>query len=386
MSNPPAVPAADTAIAISRTGTTPSGGKSEDLRPSFDGNARELGPIAWRNALLNLITLGLYRFWGKTRVRRYLWSRISLGDECLEYTGTGKELFFGFLVALVIFIPLAAFGTAIGMLGVNEVTAMMLNALYLPLILLLIGLATYRARRYRLTRTLWRGIRCNQTGAAWRYALKYLGFTLLLIPTLGLTLPVMNIALQRQALGNTWYGSLRSRFEGRARDLFKTWLMCWLLLIPTLGASYAWYKAAEFRYLAAQTSFGEVRFRSALGGRRIFVIYLVYWLVLLVVSGAVFGVVTALVMLNIAMPNAGTAGQQSTAIIAVFTIYTLFGLIALAVSGALRLLMVTQPILRAASENLAIIGEPDWAAIAQNTDARPRRGEGLADALDLGDF
>ena len=34
--------------------------------------------------------------------------------------------------------------------------------------------AVYRARRYRLSRTLYRGIRFRQTGAAWRYAIRAL--------------------------------------------------------------------------------------------------------------------------------------------------------------------------------------------------------------------
>ena len=31
-------------------------------------------------------------------------------------------------------------------------------------------MSIYRARRYRLTRTILRGIRFHQTGSAWRYA------------------------------------------------------------------------------------------------------------------------------------------------------------------------------------------------------------------------
>ena len=60
------------------------------------------------NFLLNLVTLGFYRFWAKTRVRRHIWSSVHVNGEPLEYTGTGKELFIGFLVImLVLFLPLA---------------------------------------------------------------------------------------------------------------------------------------------------------------------------------------------------------------------------------------------------------------------------------------
>ena len=49
---------------------------------------------------LRIITLGIYYFWGKTEVRRKLWAAVHLEGQPLEYTGKGKELFFGFLIVL----------------------------------------------------------------------------------------------------------------------------------------------------------------------------------------------------------------------------------------------------------------------------------------------
>ena len=42
-------------------------------RLAYDGAAGAAMNIAVSNSLLTLATLGVYRFWGKTRVRRYLW-------------------------------------------------------------------------------------------------------------------------------------------------------------------------------------------------------------------------------------------------------------------------------------------------------------------------
>ena len=67
----------------------------------------QLKSFAWlslRNGLLNLITLTLYRFWGKTEVRRRLWATTYLNDEAFEYTGRGVELFVGFLLALLVLV------------------------------------------------------------------------------------------------------------------------------------------------------------------------------------------------------------------------------------------------------------------------------------------
>ena len=55
----------------------------------------------------------------------------------------------------------------------------------------------YRARRYRLTRTIWRGVRFWMTGSGWSYAWRAGLWTLLVIVTLGLALPWYQAALER---------------------------------------------------------------------------------------------------------------------------------------------------------------------------------------------
>ena len=59
-----------------------------------------------RGALLELVTLGFYRFWLATDMRRHLWSHTSVDGDAPEYTGTAKELLIGFLFALAILVPI----------------------------------------------------------------------------------------------------------------------------------------------------------------------------------------------------------------------------------------------------------------------------------------
>ena len=59
------------------------------VSPVYEGAAGGVAGIAVRNGVLGVLTLGFYRFWGKTRLRRYLWSRLSFEDDPLEYTGAG---------------------------------------------------------------------------------------------------------------------------------------------------------------------------------------------------------------------------------------------------------------------------------------------------------
>ena len=61
-----------------------------------------------RRRRLLAVTLGIYRFWLTTDMRRFLWSNTEIAGETLEYTGTARELLLGFLIAIAILIPLYA--------------------------------------------------------------------------------------------------------------------------------------------------------------------------------------------------------------------------------------------------------------------------------------
>lgn len=116
----------------------------------FEGSWTELAPTVFTNLLLSIVTLGLYRFWATTRVRSYLWSRTYLMDEPLEWTGTGKELFVGFLmVLLLIGLPfvLLQFGLQALVLRGQEAIATVLGIVLPILILYLVGVARFRALR-----------------------------------------------------------------------------------------------------------------------------------------------------------------------------------------------------------------------------------------------
>ena len=84
-------------------------GRGDDRAIRFTGTWREYLPIAATNALLIICTLGIYRFWAAARQRRYLWSRTEVIDDTLEWTGTGKEMFLGFLIVICVLAPFFLF-------------------------------------------------------------------------------------------------------------------------------------------------------------------------------------------------------------------------------------------------------------------------------------
>jgi hypothetical protein len=182
------------------------------VRAYFDSTSPGLTRLAFMGGLLSIVTLGIYRFWYITHLRRQLWRRSALAGSNFEYTGTVKEIFIGFLIMLAILAPLYAL-SFVAQLD-SGVIGIVANLVFVFGLFFFIGFATFRARRYRLTRTLWRGIRFGQTGSATAYSLRAMGWSLLCMLTLLLALPFFRASQERYRVGNTWYGD--RKFECRA--------------------------------------------------------------------------------------------------------------------------------------------------------------------------
>src|SRR5437762_9424885 len=72
----------------------------------FTGDNGTFRRLVMRGAFLELVTFGFYRFWLTTDIRRHLWSHTEIAGDALEYTGRGRELLFGFLIALAVLGPI----------------------------------------------------------------------------------------------------------------------------------------------------------------------------------------------------------------------------------------------------------------------------------------
>ena len=73
---------------------------------AFTGSRAEFFHLVKRGAGLELVTLGFYRFWLLTDIRRHLWANTLVDGDAAEYTGRARELLIGFLVALAILVPI----------------------------------------------------------------------------------------------------------------------------------------------------------------------------------------------------------------------------------------------------------------------------------------
>jgi uncharacterized membrane protein YjgN (DUF898 family) len=390
--------------------------------------------LLFKNALLSVVTFGFYRFWARTSVRRYLWNNVVVGGEPLEYAGRGIELFIGFLIAMAIIAPLAAvYGVIQYLMLISPLWAVSAQLIYFAVIGVLIQVAVFRARRYRLSRTQWRGIRCWQDGSSWRYVGISLLYGLLTLVTLGLAAPWMNTALQRYKIEHTIFGNRRFSFTGSGSGLIGRWLVVyvlgalplivfftlnagtWLEMATAVGGgeideeefrelateirgwwilsfaylfgivAWLWYRVSEFRYFVAHTEFGAVRLTSAAKLRRFILIFLGYAASMIGLMIAV-AVIASLIFAASFFATVGTGAEIKTALAnPLFWVEGAFIFATFLLANyVLAQYFMTYRIARHIVSTMTVTNLASVESVVQSTQARPGYGEGLADAFDIG--
>jgi len=393
---------------------------------SFSGDRGEFRRLVMRGALLELITVGFYRFWLATDIRRHLWSHTAVDGDAFEYTGRGKELLMGFLFALAILMPIYL---AYFLVGLEAERLKAFASIPLVVFFYVFGqFAIYRARRYRLTRTVWRGVRFWVEGSGWAYAGRAALWALLMPLTLGLILPWREAALERYKMRHSHYGDLPGRFEATGWEFFKQGWWIWLLtvaplvagtILPLLGrfsralspvsgnASqvmglvvilmlllapyiYAVFKAVEWRWWMSGIRFGEVRLESTLPRGALAGLYwkVFGWLLLItaVFVGYLWACVALMARLNdVSMAQVFASGQLQGSIpmlvltgIGYLTFILLFNVV-------MRVYLMRDVWAKLVGST-AVHGLDAAANVSVRGDLASAVGEGFADGLDVVGF
>ena len=219
-----------------------SGSMTPAKAVQFTGTWREYLPIAASNVLLTIVTLGVYRFWATARQRRYLWSRTEVIGDRLEWNGTGKEMFIGFLIVMAILLPFFLFiqflFPALIARGKMEAAVGIISLFYIGLIYLG-GFAVFRALRYRLSRTWWRGIRGGSNEPGWNYGGEYLGRVALALMTFWIVWPWAATRLWSGRWNQMSFGPLDFRTNLTAEGLKWRWAAVYLVPIAALMIAFA---------------------------------------------------------------------------------------------------------------------------------------------------
>ena len=388
------------------------------LAVEFSGTKGRLFRLAFRTGLLTVLTLGIYRFWMKTRLRRYLWSSVRPGGHPLEYTGEPLEKLLGFLIAVVALAFYIGIVNLVLMWGslawLNATSAA--YAISFVGVLPLIFFAQYRARRYLLARTRWRGIRFGLEPGAWAYAARAFWHWALTILSLGFLWPRMTFHLEKFRTDRTWFGDRRLTQGGTWTMLYPPFkpflygvigtgmisltaraysseavLAGLFLTVPLILFGLVHYRVQAFRMLADHKSAGGIGFRAVPRTGRVLGIYaggfaLVYLvLVALLVLAAVLAGIAAVGAFSDAevtvdlLRRVEALPRWVTVAGAVAAYFTAF-----LVWGTLRQVLITLPILRHYAETLTVTGALDIPGVLQRQADSATEAGGFAEALDVG--
>ncbi len=259
----------------SRSGAPRAGTDGNQIHKlSFHGSGGSLFGIQIVNVFLILITLGIYFFWGKAKVRRYLLSETEFEGDRFAYHGTGRELLIGFLKAGLVFGAISALFKAAPYLPGGIWARVAAIVVAEVLLLIFVPVAMVGARRYRLSRISWRGIRFSFRGRVAQFIKLFIGGAFLTGLTFGLYYPIFAVKQYGFMVSHSYFGNQKFDFDGRGRDLFGSFVLTYLLTMPTLGFIWVWFLAKKQRYLWDHTSCGTARFHSTVMGRRVLLLKL----------------------------------------------------------------------------------------------------------------
>ncbi len=262
----------------------------------FIGKGSELFAIDLVNALLTIITLGLYYPWAKAKKLKYLYQNTLMKESEFDFLGTGKEIFRGYIKAILIMAGFyALYITSNFLLRTHGQDELFIGIFIATMLLLtLVGIPIFSAYaifgtfRYRAARSTWRGILCGFEAEKRKFIKSFLGAYYLLFSTYILfiiiiftseylqkangmefsfapilvssfSLPLMLLMIYLTAYyknniysityGNLRLGSLKLNYKGKTSNLFGIYFGNGFLVSITFGVYYFWYKKNLYNFL-----------------------------------------------------------------------------------------------------------------------------------------
>jgi len=190
------------------------------------------------NTLLTLLTLGFYYYWAKVRVRTFLFSQTEFAGDRFSYHGSARELLNGAMKASLLFgVPYFLLENVGPFLGASMAIQVTLQAAAWLLLILFIPVAISGARRYRLSRTAWRGIRFSFQGKTLDFIKLWLSGYFLTGATLGFYYPYFSTKKHAFLTAHSYFGSEPFKFSGDGAALSRPFLTMYLPVITVATAT-----------------------------------------------------------------------------------------------------------------------------------------------------
>lgn len=390
---------------------------NEGLSTEFVGERWTLFKLALKTSIWTILTLGFYRFWMKTRLRRWYWSSIRPGGLPLEYVGDPLEKLLGFFIAVVIM----AFYIGIVNLILMFASLSLFASNFTAYAASLVGIipiwffASYRARRYVLARTRWRGVRFGLEPGAWGYAGRALWHWFLTILTLGILWPRKTFYLEKYRTDRTVFGSVQLHQGGNwgmlmpafvhvliggviiivasIETLLGNYSVTWLfgIGVPWLVVGMIYYNVHATRLLAETKTAGDIGLSARPQTRIVARIYgFGYLATLLIIALPISPVLGFIVMIQVQQlrvrvePSDGGGEIFGIPIILLAAVGFAAYLASFLMWSVLRHIYITMPLWRHFAETLRIQNPDALSRVSQKDRDAFEEAEGFAEALDLG--
>ncbi len=271
----------------------------------------------------------------------------------------------------------------------------------LVLIVYFIFVAQYAAQNYRLTRTLWSGIRGGMTGSAWQYGIKAFLFMLLNLITLNLAAPWTTLRLAEDRFNHSYFGNAKASLQASAGQLYLTFILGFVFTIVGMvvvmliagGVAYLVIMALDMmpliqEFQQASESGIEIEPTEEQKGQLallIFVTVAIFYLGLALVAIIAFAPYVAALFRTIAN-NLQTAELRFSSEVTAWRYIRLWlgNILIVVLTLGLGIPIAVHRSIRFFVDRVAIHGELDVDRLQQSSLERPKFGEGLLEAFDPG--
>lgn len=192
----------------------------------FTGSGSEYFRIWIVNALLTIVTLGIYSAWAKVRTMQYFYRSTRLDGATFDYHGSAKAILKGRAIVfglIAVYQLVAALSPAAG--GLLAIALAVVS----PLLLV-------RSLRFRMANSSYRGLRFAFTGGDRDGYTVFLLWPLLTGLSLFLLGPLAHQRLKRFQHNNTRFGSASFAFDATAGAFYRVYLVTAVVVLLFLIA------------------------------------------------------------------------------------------------------------------------------------------------------
>lgn len=222
---------------------------------SFAGDGTEFFGVYIVGIVLSVLTLSVYYPWFRAATLRYLYEKTELLGSRWTFIGSGREMFVGYIKFLMIAgglyalysggqVWILADPTMLG-LGMLLIMVAFFGYITLP------ALAIHGVLRYRLSRSVWRGIHAGYVGRLGPLFGHLIGGQFLSYVTIGIYYPTFQADLYRYVLPNLRLGSLRPVFQGKSDELWLSYRAYYFTIVGGIvGAIFLAFLSAGLTALS----------------------------------------------------------------------------------------------------------------------------------------